>query len=166
MNCGKDKTARESKARPMRVFLVLALLIFGIAGSEPQANGNDTAEADKSAIAAQSSALIATTATTATPIPITYFASKTETPKSEAGNKLWRVAIISAGSFPFALFYANFIFDSVRFAANNFDVQYAPWPFKNQYSAAVSTEETFFRLGVSIGISAIIGMLDVVIPRR
>jgi len=101
-----------------------------------------------------------------TPIPITYSATATLPPKNSIDKKLWRIAVIGVGSFPFTLFYTNFIFDSVRFAAHSFDVQYAPWPFKTQYSAAVSTSETFLRLGVSAGMGVIIGIIDAVIQRR
>ena len=72
-----------------------------------------------------------------TPIPKTYTGSPSAKTEKKPGEKLWRIAIIGAGTFPIALFYTNFIFDSVRFAANGFDAQYAPWPFKNQYSATV-----------------------------
>lgn len=103
----------------------------------------------------------------ATPIPKTY-ASGTEPAKAkakDAGKMAWRALVTGAGTFPFAYFYTNFIFDGVRFIENGFDVQYAPWPFKTQYSAEVSVSETFVRLGVSMGISAVVGILDALVQR-
>jgi hypothetical protein len=101
-----------------------------------------------------------------TPIPTTYSAPAIPPVKKKAAAVLSRLAITGLGSLPFTLFYTNFIFDAVRFAGNGFDVQYAPWPFKTQYSAQVSSGETIMRLGVSLGISAAIGILDAVIPRK
>jgi hypothetical protein len=109
----------------------------------------------------------ASTSPAATPIPITY-ASGTEPAKKKAkdvGQMAWRALVTGAGTFPFAYFYTNFIFDGVRFVESGFDAQYAPWPFKTQYSAEVSVSETFVRLGVSMGISAVVGILDALVQR-
>lgn len=101
-----------------------------------------------------------------TPIPISGLqatqAVRTEPVK---GFSLERMAITGIGSLPFTIFYSNFAFDTARFIGNGFDLQYAPWPFKNQYSASVSTGDRFIRLGVSIGVSAVIGLLDALISR-
>ncbi len=102
----------------------------------------------------------------ATPIPKTLPPSDAVKTKAVFSAKLKRMAITGAGAFPFALFYTNFIFDSLRFAGNDFQSQYAPWPFKNQFSAAVDTNEKFLRLGISIGASAVVGILDALIQRR
>jgi hypothetical protein len=102
-----------------------------------------------------------------TPIPKTYAAgadaAKSERKAGTIGKKAWRALVTSAGAFPFAYFYTNFIFDGVRFVENGFDAQYAPWPFKTQYSADVSVSETFVRLGVSLGMSAVVGLLDALV---
>lgn len=103
----------------------------------------------------------------ATPIPKTYSAG-TELAGAkgkDVGEKAWRALVTGAGAFPFAYFYTNFIFDGLRFIENGFDAQYAPWPFKTQYSAEVSVSETFVRLGVSIGLSAVVGVLDALVQR-
>ena len=99
-------------------------------------------------------------------IPITYTPPPTPPGKKKTAAVLGRLAVTGLGSLPFTLFYANFIFDTVRFVDNGFDSQYAPWPFKSQYSAEVTTSETFIRLGVALGLSAAIGLLDVIIPRE
>lgn len=102
----------------------------------------------------------------ATPIPRTLPPSDAVKTKAGFSIKLRRMTITGAGTFPFALFYTNFIFDSLRFAGNGFRSEYAPWPFKNQFSAVVDTNEKFLRLGVSIGASAVVGILDALIQRR
>jgi hypothetical protein len=81
-------------------------------------------------------------------------------------DKAKRLAIVGIGTIPFAIFYTDFVFDAVRYVSNGFDVQYAPWPFKNQYSAIVNTNERFMRLGASIGASLIVGFTSVLIPYR
>jgi hypothetical protein len=101
-----------------------------------------------------------------TAIPITYVALESGKPVRSLKADMWRTLVTGAGSFPFTYFYTNFIFDTVRFASNGFDTQYAPWPLKTQYSAEVSTAETFLRLGVSLGLSAIVGVLDTLIQRK
>jgi hypothetical protein len=77
-----------------------------------------------------------------------------------------RLAIIGIGAIPFTIFYTDIIFDTIRYISNGFDLQYAPWPFKNQYSALVGRDERFLRLGASLGASLIIGFASVVIPYR
>jgi hypothetical protein len=72
--------------------------------------------------------------------------------------------IVAAGALPFAIFYTDFAFDVYRFINKGFDVQYAPWPLKNQYSASLSTGEKFIRVGVAIGVAATIGLLSITIP--
>ncbi|PKL06006.1 MAG: hypothetical protein CVV53_06525 [Spirochaetae bacterium HGW-Spirochaetae-9] len=103
---------------------------------------------------------------TATPIPRTLPPADAAKTKAGFPAKLKRMTITGAGAFPFALFYTNFIFDSLRFTGNGFQSEYAPWPFKNQFSATVDTSEKFLRLGVSIGASAVVGILDALIQRR
>lgn len=80
-----------------------------------------------------------------------------------AGARLGRLATISVGSFPFTYFYANFLFDLVRFAVNDYDAAYAPWPFKSQNSAAVESAETFQRLGAAVGASLAVGLMDLLL---
>lgn len=86
--------------------------------------------------------------------------SNTSVTAQKAGSAL----IIAAGAFPFAVFYTEFAFDAYRFVDRGFDIQYAPWPFKNQYSAAVSTGERFLRFGTALGLSVAVGLLSVTIP--
>ena len=98
-----------------------------------------------------------------TVIPKTYSAEtpNKSSPKKEAA--LWRIAVISAGSLPFTIFYCDFIFDSVGYVSSGFNSAYAPWPFRSQYSASISTQERFERLGVSAAMSLCIGILGTLI---
>jgi hypothetical protein len=100
-----------------------------------------------------------------TPIPLSYEPSSVKKTTKAKRPDAGRAVIIAFGSLPFMAFYTDFAFDSVRFATNGFDLQYAPWPFKNQYSAAVSVSERFMRLGVALGASAVVGLLDLVLSR-
>ena len=155
------KLSRAIKAQSLLVIFFFIVAIGGVGRCEAQTS-------EQSRVDDKGTPLRATELTTPhfTPIPITYSATAALPVKQNVDKKLWRIVIIGAGSFPFTLFYTNFIFDSVRFATHSFDVQYAPWPFKTQYSAAVSTGETFLRLGVSAGIGVIIGIIDQVVQRR
>jgi len=93
------------------------------------------------------------------PIPKTYQEDLGELEKP-VEKPLWRGIVISAGSFPFSYFYTNLAFDLVRYATQGFDPSYAPWPFRSSRSAGISNGENFLRLGVTLGLSAIIGLAD------
>lgn len=75
-------------------------------------------------------------------------------------DPLGRLAIVSLGSFPILLFYTDFSFDLGKFLINGFDANYAPWPFKSEYSNAPSMGEKAARIGVAIGASAAVGAID------
>ncbi|HEY9055212.1 MAG TPA: hypothetical protein VIO60_10385 [Rectinemataceae bacterium] len=107
------------------------------------------------------------------PIPRTYSGTNAQAKplahkadERKTGSVLGRLAIVSAGALPFAVFYTDFAFDAGRFLVSGFDVQYAPWPFKNQYSAAVDTTERFIRLGVSAALSLAVGLVDLIVLSR
>lgn len=147
-------TARSSKrAGFCRAALSVIILTSFILGALVPCFGQDATEAKAEP-------------TVSSPIPQTFFPPAVSKEKRKTDAVLGRIAITGLGSLPFTLFYTNFIFDTARFVGNGFDTQYAPWPFKTQYSAAVTSEETFLRLGVSLGVSAVIGILDVLIPRK
>jgi hypothetical protein len=147
------------------VFAILFILIsLWAVGSGCDAQESDPG--DSPAPSTLSEGEIQPSVPDATPIPKTYDPAAPAKADKGFGTKLWRAAVTGIGSFPFTFFYTNFIFDSVRFVDNGFDVLYAPWPFKNQYSAEVGTDETFLRLGVSFGLSAVIGLLDAFVPRK
>jgi hypothetical protein len=78
-------------------------------------------------------------------------------------NLLSRLEIVSLGSFPIMLFYTGFVFDLGRLVANNFDSQYAPWPFQGAYSAPITDSERLTRLGAALGASLVVGGVDLYI---
>lgn len=160
-NSRRPRLTADSKM----IFVVLFILISLRAGGRGcVAQASDSG--DSPAPSVLSGGEIQAPVPDATPIPKTYDPTAPAKAEKGLGAKLWRAAVTGLGSFPFAFFYTNFVFDSVRFVDNGFDVLYAPWPFKNQYSAEVGTDETFLRLGVSFGLSAVIGLLDAFVPRK
>ncbi|MGA2547698.1 MAG: hypothetical protein ABSF43_14190 [Rectinemataceae bacterium] len=75
-------------------------------------------------------------------------------------NPYSRFEIVSLGSFPIMLFYTGFVFDLGRYAANNFDSSYAPWPFQSAYSVALSDSDRLTRIGAALGASMVVGAID------
>jgi hypothetical protein len=77
------------------------------------------------------------------------------------GENPWaRLGIVTVGSFPIMLFYTDFSFDLGAFALHGFDSTYAPWPFKSEYSATLTQAEKGTRIGVAIGASVAVGLID------
>jgi hypothetical protein len=75
-------------------------------------------------------------------------------------NPLGRLAIVTFGSFPILLLYTDFSFDLGKFLIHGFDANYAPWPFKSEYSESPAATERAARIGVAIGASAAVGVID------
>jgi hypothetical protein len=75
-------------------------------------------------------------------------------------NPYSRFEIVSLGSFPIILFYTGFVFDLERYAANDFDSSYAPWPFQSAYSVALSDSDRLTRIGAALGGCMIVGAID------
>jgi hypothetical protein len=78
-------------------------------------------------------------------------------------NSLVRFGIVTLGSFPLMLLYSDLSFDVGRYFANGFAPEYAPWPFKTEYSAPVSENEKLLRIGVAAGASIGVGLIDYLI---
>ena len=133
------------------------LLMLALAAADLQPAIGQGSAADQGAQAA--------TTLAPSPIPLTYEPAAARKAPAARRPDVGRAFIIAVGSLPFTVFYTDFAFDSVRFALNGFDLQYAPWPFKNQYSAGVEPAERFMRLGAALGVSAVIGILDLVLQR-
>jgi hypothetical protein len=115
----------------LAAFLALAALAGGAQSSTPQ-TAPSQAQGD--------------------PIPLTL------SPKAE--NPFSRFEIVSLGSFPITLFYAGFVFDLQRYFANGRDSKYAPWPFKNAYSATLTDSDRILRLSCALGASFVVGVAD------
>ncbi len=168
-SAGFSRSWSPGAGRFRRIVILLTLCSALAVGGRCEAQ-EDNQDSSSPSISSEQSALTSTPsaipAISATPIPKTYSAEKSIRAESAVITKFRRIAITGMGTFPIALFYTNFIFDSARFASSGFDVQYAPWPFKSQYSAEVTSSETFIRLGVSLGLSAVVGILDAFIQRK
>ena len=168
-SAGFSRGSHRGTGLVRRIVILLSLCSALAAGGRCEAQ-EDSQDLISPSISSEQTALTsapsAAPAISATPIPKTYSAEKSARKESALKAKFRRIAITGMGTFPIALFYTNFIFDSARFASSGFDVQYAPWPFKSQYSAAVTSSETFIRLGISLGLSAVVGILDAFIQRK
>lgn len=78
-------------------------------------------------------------------------------------NGLRRFEIIALGSYPIMLFYTNLGFDLSGYIGSGYDPSRAPWPFKNEYSAAVSDSEKLARLGTAALASVLVAGIDAVV---
>jgi hypothetical protein len=74
-------------------------------------------------------------------------------------NPFLRFEIVALGSYPITLFYSDLGFDFYRYAQNNYSSTYIPL-FN---SIALKDSERWSRLGVALGISAFVGLVDAVI---
>ena len=73
---------------------------------------------------------------------------------------LRRGEIIAFGAFPFAYFFANFGFDAYRFATNDWDRRYAPWPFNASPTIEKTQSEMFMTIGLAAGTAILISLVD------
>ena len=76
---------------------------------------------------------------------------------------LRRFEVISLGAFPFMRFYARAGADLGRYVANGFDSDYAPWPFKTEYSYEMTDGEQVECVLAAAGLSLAFGALDAVL---
>jgi len=87
-----------------------------------------------------------------------------------SGFPLWardlrRAEIIAFGSFPFAYFFANFAYDTYRWANNGWDTRYAPWPIASAGSIEQTQDEKIMTLGIAAGGAILIALIDYGIMR-
>jgi hypothetical protein len=82
---------------------------------------------------------------------------------ADGENALSRFGIVTLGSFPIMLLYADFSVDLGRYFLNGFNSAYAPWPFKSEYAEPPSQAEKAARIGVAIGASVAVGAIDYLI---
>jgi hypothetical protein len=78
---------------------------------------------------------------------------------------LRRGNIIAFGIFPFAYLIATFGYDTYRFANNNWDRRYAPWPFNSAGSVSMTQNEMFTVLGATAGTAVLFALVDHTIVR-
>jgi hypothetical protein len=73
---------------------------------------------------------------------------------------LRRAEIIAFGSFPFTLFFASFVTDTTRFASNNWDTRYAPWPIRSAGGIEMDTRQRLITIGSAAAGSVLISLVD------
>jgi hypothetical protein len=73
---------------------------------------------------------------------------------------LRRAEIVAFGSFPFTLFLASFATDTVRFANNNWDTRYAPWPIRSAGGIEMGTRQRLITIGGAAAGSVLISLVD------
>ncbi|MFQ3547894.1 MAG: hypothetical protein SNJ56_06100 [Termitinemataceae bacterium] len=73
---------------------------------------------------------------------------------------LRRAEIVAFGSLPFTLFFTTFAVDSYRFAVNDWDLRYAPWPLKPAGAIEMDEKERIASFSVAIGLSIVISLVD------
>ncbi len=83
--------------------------------------------------------------------------------KDTKETTLGRSLVLSIGFFPFTYFYTGFVMDISRFVAHNFSTSYAPWPFKTQYSVALTDSEIWTKFGIATVTSLLFGFLGTII---
>jgi len=77
-----------------------------------------------------------------------------------------RFEIVSLGVFPILLFYTRFAADLQRYATNNFDGTFVPWPFKNESSYAPTDSEQLSYVLTAAGLSMVFGAVDAILLFR
>ena len=78
---------------------------------------------------------------------------------------LRRGEIVAFGSFPFAFFFTNMIYDTYRCSTHDWDRRYAPWPLKSAGSVDLTRKEQLRNLGIAAGSSVVIAVVDHLIVR-
>ena len=73
---------------------------------------------------------------------------------------LRRGNIITFGIFPFAYIFSNFLFDTYRFAANDWDRRFAPWPIPGSGGVGKTQGEMFATIGLAAGVAIITAIVD------
>ena len=78
---------------------------------------------------------------------------------------LRRGEIIAFGTFPFTFFFTSFTIDTYRFATNNWDRRYAPWPIKSAGAVDMTRSQQMMTIGIAAGSSVILAVVDHIIVR-
>jgi hypothetical protein len=78
-------------------------------------------------------------------------------------NAFRRYEIITIGSYPIMLFYVGFVADVKRYADNNYDSSYLPWPFSTSTSTSITDTERFSRMEIAAGLSLAVATADAII---
>jgi hypothetical protein len=78
---------------------------------------------------------------------------------------LRRAEIIAFGAFPFMMFFSIFAMDTYRASTHDWDSRYLPWPAKSPGAIEMDTDERVLTLGVAIGGSLVVALVDHLIVR-
>lgn len=111
------------------------------------------AQITPSAAAAPSAAASATAAPADDALP------RLEEPKME--NPFSRFEIVTLGSFPITVFYADIGFDLQAWIASGYNSAYAP--IVGTTNSSLTDSQRLQRLGVALGISCLVGTIDAII---
>jgi hypothetical protein len=78
---------------------------------------------------------------------------------------LRRSEIVAFGSFPIMYFFANFGFDTYRWATHGNNMRYAPWPFNSAGTIEKTQNEKIMTLGIAAGGAVLVALIDYGITR-
>jgi hypothetical protein len=78
---------------------------------------------------------------------------------------LRRAEIVAFGSFPFSIFFATFVMDTIRYANHGADASYAPWPFKLSGAIDMNRSERSRTILAAAITSLAISLADYIIVR-
>ena len=73
---------------------------------------------------------------------------------------LRRGNIVAFGSFPFMYLFANFTFDTYRYASHGGNRLYAPWPFKPAGAVGHTRQDRLNILGLAAGGAVLFALVD------
>jgi len=98
----------------------------------------------------------------ATPLPAEEYS---EEEFSQAARDLRRAEIILIGSFPLTMFLSLEVYDFYRFARNDWDFAYAPFPLRSATAAGYEVKEAAGVLLSAVSVSALLAVADYAIGR-
>jgi hypothetical protein len=78
---------------------------------------------------------------------------------------LRRAEIVAFGAFPFSVFFATFVMDTIRYANSGGNARYAPWPFKSSGAIDMNRSERSRTLVAAAITSLAISIADYIIVK-
>lgn len=78
---------------------------------------------------------------------------------------LRRAEIVAFGSLPFTVFFSTLAMDSLRYARNDWDMRYAPWPLKGAGAVDMDESERIAVFAAGAGAALLVSALDYAIVR-
>ena len=80
-------------------------------------------------------------------------------------SDVWRAEAIFVGVFPLSLFVTLEVYDTYRYASNQFAPNYAPWPFGSGTAVTYSPSETLWLAASAISLSLTVAGIDFILGR-